>query len=496
MIQVWRILLIIAVGFLTWRSVLFGITDHYLDQLTAGDKAAAERALSWLPGQPTALFQHALDLMPTDPTVAEALLIDAYARDPTRSLPLLALAERIGKQGDQARADALVEAAAELEPANARTHRAAAAYWLSRGLMDRALRHWSLALEARPATNQDLFDIFLRVAEDPTERVGLKPFALAPPDWWQRFFKTLANRALDGETVRYVYGLRKVSTTFPITPEEREAYVLRLLKEGAIPEAFLTWVNGLSVEERGQMGLLHNGGFELALSNRGFGWHWQPTKSVTANTAATFGLRGQRALQLRFRRYDGRFRHLYQPVFLDPGIYQLTGAVRIDGLESKGGLRWSLACTQPENRVLGESERFLGSSDWHAFSVDFEVPEDCALQEVRLISAGQRSFEQAINGEIWFEDISIHRIAALGAAALAEAQMRARTSNEDLENSGSAVGKNGGVDESANSGDGGESGHGTSKSVASPRSRSKGSISATRFTQMQYRFDKRAIRGF
>jgi hypothetical protein len=109
---------------------------------------------------------------------------------------------------------------------------------------------------------------------------------------------------------------------------------------------------------------------------------------------------------------------------LQPGTYRLSGRVRPKGLESVGGLRWQVACRLPESRTLGESTRFLGSGEWRDFAFDFEVPSDCRFQQLQLTSAGQRSFELEMSGAIWFDGMKITRIAALDAAARADALLR------------------------------------------------------------------------
>lgn len=430
-VLVWRVLLVLAAGFLAWRIIIFGLAGHALEQLRNGETAAAQRALSLLPGQPEALYQEARDLPPTDTEVAELLLARAYKQNPTRARPLIALADLAIDRNQGERADALVEAALKLEPANSAIQRDAAVFWLNRGQVERGLQHLSLALEARPATNQDLLDIFLRFAEDPEARITLKPLAQNPPPWWPAFFKRLAQRALNVDAVRYAYGLRTLASQTPVAPEERQAYIQRLLKEGLITEAYLTWVNGLTPPERREMGLLHNGSFEMALGEEApFDWQWHPHRQVVARTAASLGVAGERALQLVFRGQEGRFQHLRQMLYLDSGTYRLSGKVKLESLASKVGLRWTLRCLHPNQAVLGESERFLGSGKWRSFTMDFEVPEDCQLQDIRLESAGRQGLGMRVSGEIWFDDLAIRRTTGLTAAARADGLARERETGE------------------------------------------------------------------
>jgi hypothetical protein len=68
----WRALIILVAGFLAWRIVVSGLAGHALEQLRNGDKAAAQRVLGLMPGQPDALYQEAMAQLPTDEAGAEA----------------------------------------------------------------------------------------------------------------------------------------------------------------------------------------------------------------------------------------------------------------------------------------------------------------------------------------------------------------------------------------------------------------------------------------
>lgn len=422
----WRGLLILLAGYLTWRIILGGLAMQALTEVDKGDLTAAQRVLRFLPQHPEALYVAASIQMPTAPDLAEAQLRTAFRQDPTRAMVLLSLAERALAREDTQAADALAERAVALQPAKAAVLRRAALYWLNRGQVVRGLQLLSQALLAREEANQDLLDTFLKLAEDPVGRVALAPLAQEFPAWWPDFFARVAQRAIDLDTVRYLYGLRALAPQHPLTLPERQAYMQRLLKDGQIAEAYLTWVAGLTEKERREMGLLHNGGFELPLGTGGFDWRWTPLRQVSATTAATLGVSGERALQLTFRNHEGRFQHLRQTLFLDPGTYRLSGKIRADSLASQGGLRWSLACLQPPDLVLGQSERFLGSEKWRDFALDFAVPDHCRLQEIRLESASARPHEQRITGEIWFDALAIRRTSGLSAAAKADERARER----------------------------------------------------------------------
>jgi hypothetical protein len=107
--------------------------------------------------------------------------------------------------------------------------------------------------------------------------------------------------------------------------------------------------------------------------------------------------------------------------------------VRTDSLASQGGLKWVVRCRFPQPADLGESERFLGSSEWRDFSFSIQVPEGCLAQEIRLVSAGTREFEHKMTGGIWFDGLSIRRDAGAAAASplLQSANLSARGTSPD-----------------------------------------------------------------
>lgn len=411
-----RLLLLAVAGLILWRVAALGLSAHYVERIRAGDPAAAGKALAWS-GQPEALLTQGLGLREKDPEGARALLGRAYAENPADARPLIALVALARAQGDQAQAGALTQAAVGLVPADPWIQRQVAKHWASQGDIEKALRHWSLSMEADPNAKQQILRILLALAEDPRTVPAFKPFAAAPPTWWEAFFAEVAKRALDVEPVRLLYAMRREATQASVTEAERQTYVARLRRDGRIAEAYIEWVNGLSRAQRSQLGLLHDGGFELEPTNWGFDWHLRSTPKALIDRARIYGIDGDKAIHLLFDRQEGRFADVYQPLFLDLGSYRLSGRVRTDSLETQGGLKWILRCLAPEATNLGESERFLGSNEWRDFGFEFQVPESCGLQEIRLESAGRRAFEHKISGGAWFDRMAIRRLPNPAAAA-------------------------------------------------------------------------------
>jgi len=395
---------------LAWRIVVVGLTDYYIDRIRAGDTNAIAKALFWDDDHPVALYYKAAQIHEKDPATATELLRASIRGNPTDSRPLALLARIRADDGDVETADRMMELALQLTPVDAETRVNAARYWYRRGELDRAVNDIALALESDGDLKDELFPVFFEIAENPAARSSLETLALEPPSWWDGFFSELIRRARDTESVRALFRYRMASKQYPVTRKERDEFISRLRRDGFITEAYLAWIDGLDEDQLHHLGNLFNGNFELEFSNSGFGWHAGNLRrtGIVLNTARTYGIDGEAALHVSFDGKRQRFSHLYQPLRLDPGKYRLTGKVRIDKLKSSGGLQWKVRCITGDQKVeLGASERFLGSSEWMDFSIDFSVPDGCRGQELRLVSTGRRNADHEIKGEIWFDSMSI-----------------------------------------------------------------------------------------
>ena len=427
---VWRGFLIIGASVLAWTSLVQGVSGYYANRVIAGDESLIETVLTWNPAHSATLVAKAYRLLATDPDQAAELLEHAHRVSPMSPFPLIGLAAQAAAAGEDDRGDALISLASRIAPVDPRVQQAVADYWADRGRYDLMLAHWSTALEADATRRERLFPQMLAIAENPDARALFDPLLASPPSWWNGYFRYVTRTARDLDTVRYLYASRRQSARVPVSPEEREDFVLRLQRDGAVSEAYVTWLSGLDANERRHLGLLHDGGFELPIENRSFGWRVGRHNHFTADPAPTLGASGRAALRVRFRGFEGRFGHISQALLLDAGTYRLSGRVRVDSLVSQGGVRWSLRCLLPQSGVIGEGPRFLGSADWSEFDFRFEVPPDCIYQQLVLVTAGTRDFERRLNGTIWFDDLRISRVADLDATARAEALLRERSASE------------------------------------------------------------------
>ncbi len=398
--------------FAAWRMLATGLAEHYVELALDGEIDAIDKALSWNSDHPRALYLKADAISGTEPEKAEALLQESIYQNPADARSLALLGQLLYRKGDLERSDYLMEKAEQLMPANQWNRLAIADYWLKREKLDKAIDNWSAAMVTRPNLRKDIFPVLLKVAEQEALRPNLQPLTDNPPSWWDAFFAYLASKALHIDTVEAVNLMRHGSAT-EISMDERKALVGRLKKDQLWPEAYLAWVNGLDREEQRHLGSVFNGGFELPLRREGFGWYApQKLDGVEIRRQHTYGIGGERALHLIFKGREMRFHHLYQPLFLAPGEYVFRANVRPDRLNGRGGLQWRVECAGSPRVTLGESGRFLGTSEWARADIQFTVPADnsCPGQVLRLVSTGRTTYDHKLEGEIWLDQVAIRRI--------------------------------------------------------------------------------------
>ncbi len=414
-LMVRRLVLLGLAVVLGWRIVALGLSDHAMeslqDQTTPPDQQArqvtATRALQWNPANRQAFFVQVVGNMKKNPALAEKQLQQLIQENPGDGKVLVLLAHLAMQKKQLQRADRLMTLATRLMPAYGPVHIDAARYWWQRKNIPLALQNWSEALDIDAANSKTIYPILLAIAENDKARPALQEIIKSPPEWWPGFFSFLSQRAIRNETVELVYLMRRQASK-TLSPEERRAYVQRQRRDGQYTRAYLSWLNGLDKEQRGELGQLFNGSFELDISNSAYGWHLRPIKDVAVIQDFTTEVVGQRALHLQFQGGEYRYRHLYQSLYLRPANYQLRGRVRLEQLNGRGGLQWVVQCTGNQPQILGKSDRFLGTSGWQNFKVDFTVPgQDCEASELRLQSTGLRTFDHKLNGGIWFDAMAI-----------------------------------------------------------------------------------------
>lgn len=389
-----RLAILVVAALVGWRVVLHGLADTLVDL----DRPAV--ALAWFPDHPEALYRQARAVTDSRPEEARALLQRAAIANPTDARLYLALAQLPGV-GD-GRAERLMALALELGPMRVDVQQGAAVFWAERGDSTRALQHMVKALTLKPDLAAEVFPTLLTLSGDPAGRELLDQVVAGSPSWWGNFVEFAIANAGDARDAIYLF--RHLDSP---PPWLRRQLLTRLEAANHWNDAYFVWLNGLDEAGLAALGNIFDGGFELPIGERGFGWRYEPIQGGTVETLATYGS-NDKALRLRLDGSRFRFRHLLQVLLLPPNDYRLEGRVRPDGLQSRKGVVWTVTCLS-DGQELGRSDAFLGSSDWDQFVVPFRVSDECGLQALRLQQDGEYIEEFRATGSIWFDDLHIQR---------------------------------------------------------------------------------------
>jgi len=399
-------LLGVLAAVVVWRVIVTQVPD--LLALKGGDDAATA-ALRWNGEHAPSLYAKALQAL-RDGKQDDALhwLEDAVRSNPADGRSYALIAQIREAAGDIPRAEAAMRAAAAAAPRRTDVQEEAGIFWIRRGNVEEALKHFDVALTFGTDARTRLFPVLLNIADADPLRPAFAPLLKRPLTWWPAFFAYAARNAQRLDTLRALHAMQADGPN-DLTPEALRAYLQRLQNEGLWLESYFAWLNSLGRGPLGTIGNLFNGSFELPISNLGFDWIVDAAPQVQHTVASTYGATGGKALRVTFAGPRVRYRHLRQFLLLGPGDYTAQGRVRPDGLQATHGLQWTLYCLEG-TEALATSERFVGSDQWRRFAFTFTVPaQGCPVQIIRLELAGRVPLDFEAKGAVWFDDLAIEQ---------------------------------------------------------------------------------------
>ena len=400
----WFWLLVPLLAFVGWRALSLGMADRQW----RGD---AEGALAWRADHPRALLRQAEVLSRAPDTADEAarLARRALAAHPLDGRGHRLLGQLADAGGDRDAAFAHYTRAGQRARRDAATSAWLADWNFSRGQFAEGLVFLDRLLRARPGAARDLRPVLSRLATAPGAQPALAEALSRQPPWRGALVVGAIQdpeapvQALDGLVQR----LRQAPGG--LQPQELEAWVDRLGREGQWGSAYLVWVSHLSPDQLAVLGNVYNGGFELPPGRGGFDWRLGRIAGARMDRLPTPGASGALALRVAFEDRRVPFNHLRQQLALAPGRYELVGRARPEHLRTERGLVWTVACNG--GPALGDSPPLRGGGNWREFRLEFEVPADgCGGQWLSLRLPARIPAEQRIGGAIWFDDVAIRRL--------------------------------------------------------------------------------------
>src|ERR1700722_8142770 len=160
------------------------------------------------------------------------------------------------------------------------------------------------------------------------------------PTWRSHVLEKLAASANDLAGVGRLYASLWTPQN-PLTGEELEPFLNRLVKEGRLDDAYIAWTQSLPPERMSNIGHLYNARFQYTITNLPFDWVFAPVARALARAEVE---NGRRILEVDF--FGGRvpFQDVSHLLTLPPGSYRFSGQERSQNLQNERGLRWRLAC--------------------------------------------------------------------------------------------------------------------------------------------------------
>ncbi len=230
------------------------------------------------------------------------------------------------------------------------------------------------------------------------------------PKWRMAFLQSLlANPKTNVDMVYALFSaLRKAAA--PPTQGELQAFLQRLVATNAEDKAYFVWLNSLNAESLRKAGFIHDGGFDLPLSNQYFSWTYDKMPNVDGRITSRSPGSVDKVFRVDFSPARSYFRNFYQLLKLPPGAYVLTGEAKTENLVSQAGLVWRLICVGEASQTLASSKPISGSQQWTSFEMSFAIPDEgCSTQTIRLEVDAKTALDTQISGQAQFDNLSVTR---------------------------------------------------------------------------------------
>jgi hypothetical protein len=383
---------------------VFIVADTAGHNLAISDPEGALLIAAWEPVALDELAERQLTNGSGEPSSVEDLARRALLSDPfdSRALSLLGLgAER---NGDLARAEALMSLAAARSWRNPAPHVWLFAQAIRRGKFEEALTQADGLLRVYPQYAETIFPVLTVFGTDPKALAALEGALAANPPWRRSFLVGGVIGVNDRLMTQLYQSL--IHGRQPPTADEMKSYLDRLILVGRFEEAYRDWRATRSPAEA-PVRYLYNGNFEAPLDGLPFNWVFDSISGAEIQITEAPDRGNSRALRIQFSGARAKLGRVGQLLMLAPGSYDLELAVKSSSLRTERGPVWQISCA--ESRVLlAETKPVTGTTPWTDLKIRFSVPSSgCNAQWLQLIIPARTASESEIEGEVWFQSFRI-----------------------------------------------------------------------------------------
>lgn len=340
-----------------------------------------------------------------------AVLKRALEENPGQVDALLLLAGENERAGDARDARRAYQAAFQLAPMDREVLGAGAEFALRQGATAEAISLLDRLVEGHPDAGPRAFPALGRLLAERRDPESWNAIAARQPSWLGSFIVSACRQGIDPAFLVPLFMGRLAAGR--ATGEQSGCLIDRLRETDRWQEAYHLWLNTLPRERLQQVGHVFNGGFEYAPTGVGFDWRVTTARERDAGHSVEMpqglGVTGKRALRVSFNGKRQVGIPIAQFLALPPGRYQLAGLARSQSITAGRGIQWVVRCVKGGKlqAPLAASERFVGSSEWRAFTFDVTVPAGCEGQVLQIEPVGEGAVYLA--GSAWFDELVLRR---------------------------------------------------------------------------------------
>ena len=380
------------------------------------DAAELQRAIVLDPGNATYDYRLGLvygySLDQGDLRRAIKYLKKATEMNPRKALYWSDLADVCDTADDAVCSDAATKAALRLSPTTPQFEWKAANHYLRTGRIKESLQQFRHLLELDPAYAQPVFQISLRIMGSPAAVLR----EVIPPGAPPRTRLALLDFATEQgnlDVANEVWN-QIVSNRISCEVSDVKSYVDGLLAAGEISQAAVVWQQleqvGVVPKNAGdKRNLVYNGDFIHEPLNAGFDWRTPTSPYVETDFNDPSGPHGLHCLRVDYAAGKNlESEPVYEFVPVTPGQkYTLQAYVRSENITSDSGPRLRIVDPQCPGCLDISSATTVGTTSWHALTVDFTTAQHTRVARLSIWRARSRTFPMEISGSFWLSDVSI-----------------------------------------------------------------------------------------
>jgi tetratricopeptide (TPR) repeat protein len=294
-------------------------------------------------------------------------------------------------------------------------------FFLLRGDVDEALRHFKVVLAGEQQYDQAIFSTAWKAVGD-----GDKILAALVPDEINtqiRYLDYLLGQHKLAEADKV--WLRIDANPSPFNPLRAGAYLNALLISRQPDKAYQVWTDlqrRKLISEQAEPGnLLSNGDFEGEVSNLGFGWWIDRVPGVYVGLDSTVFHSGGRSLVISFPGDSNPYyRGVWHFVKVTPGTtYRAEAYLKTDGITTDSGPRLEVADLYNPAALNVYSDQLTGTNAaWTLVRVDFTPREKTHYVTVSIARLPSEKLDNKIAGRVWVDDVKVSPVGAGSTEAL------------------------------------------------------------------------------